>query len=287
MTNSGCSASKNSHSCSVEALLDRLVPPHVARVVPLDVLAGAPHDEHLAHVGAALHRLVHHRLQTRRRPAPVPAVGGDDDVRLAVDDAVRQRGRGEPAEHHRVRGAEPRTRQHGDHRLRDHRHVDRDAIAGLHAELDEGVRRLADHVLEVGVGDGAGVVGRLALPAQRDLVAVAVLDVPVDAVVGHVQPAADEPLRERGVGPVEHLVPLLRPGQPFGRLGPEAQPVLRRPVVGVGLDVRLFGELRRGREAAFFVRQVGEGFAHVTNLVFASGAVNPLISGGTRAGRCA
>jgi hypothetical protein len=56
--------------------------------------------------------------------------------------------------------------------------------------------------LEVGIGDGAGVA-RLALEVDRDPVAVAGLDVPVDAVVGRVELAADEPLREGRVRPVQ------------------------------------------------------------------------------------
>jgi hypothetical protein len=50
--------------------------------------------------------------------------------------------------------------------------------------------------MEVGVGDRPGVAG-LADPVVGDLVAEPVLDVAVDAVVGDVQLAAGEPLRER------------------------------------------------------------------------------------------
>ena len=99
------------------------------------------------------------------------------------------------------------------------------------------VGRLAHLVLELGVGDRAGVVLGLALPVVGHLVAVTVLDVPVDAVVGDVELAADEPLRERLVRPVEDLGPLLRPGQPLGLLGPEGQPVGIGLVVGLGRDV--------------------------------------------------
>ena len=46
-----------------------------------------------------------------------------------VVDARREFVRGEPAEHHRVHRAEPCARQHRDHRLGHHRHVDDDAVA--------------------------------------------------------------------------------------------------------------------------------------------------------------
>ena len=71
-------------------------------------------------------------------------------------------------------------------------------------------------------------VAGLALPVDRDLLAVAGLDVPVDAVVGDVELAADEPLRERGVASPAPGPELLRPVQPVGLLGPE------RLAVGVG-----------------------------------------------------
>ena len=64
--------------------------------------------------------------------------------------------------------------------------------------------------VQVGVGDVA-LLALLAAPVERDAVAVAGLDVAVEAVVRGVELAADEPLGERRVRPVEHLVPLLDP----------------------------------------------------------------------------
>ena len=89
----------------------------------------------------------------------------------------------------------------------------------LHAQLEQRVGRPADLLGELGVGERAGVAG-LALPVVGDLVAVAGLDVPVQAVVGDVELAADEPLGEGRVGPVEDLVPLLLPGEPRGPASP-------------------------------------------------------------------
>jgi hypothetical protein len=103
---------------------------------------------------------------------------------LAWASAIRvlQRLGGEAAEDHRVRGADPGAGEHRDDGLGDHRQVDRDRVALADAELGQGVGGLADLTLQVGIGDGAGVA-RLALEVDRDLVAVAGLDVPVDAVV--------------------------------------------------------------------------------------------------------
>ena len=74
----------------------------------------------------------------------------------------------------------------------------------------ERVGEALDVAVQVGVRDVA-LLALLAAPVEGDAVAVAGLDVAVDAVVGDVELAADEPLGERRVGPVEHLVPLLGP----------------------------------------------------------------------------
>ena len=119
----------------------------------------------------------------------------------------RQRLGGEAAEDDRVRRADPGAGEHRDRQLRDHRHVDRDPVALLDAELLQRVGGLADLAQQVGVGERPRVAG-LADPVVGDLVAAAGLDVPVEAVVGDVQLAADEPLRERQVpleGRVERL----------------------------------------------------------------------------------
>jgi hypothetical protein len=50
----------------------------------------------------------------------------------------------------------PGAGQHRDDGLGDHRHVDRDPVAGLDAELGQRVGGLADLVLELGVGDRRG-----------------------------------------------------------------------------------------------------------------------------------
>ena len=115
-------------------------------------------------------------------PAPVAAVGGDDDLGLGVVDPVDDRVGREAAEDARVGGADAGAGQHGDRQLGDHRHVDGDPVAPLDAEALEHVGEPADLVEQLGVGDGAGVA-RLALPVVRDLVAPAGLDVAVEAVV--------------------------------------------------------------------------------------------------------
>ena len=63
------------------------------------------------------------------RPGSIPHDADTIDLRLRVVDPGRELVRREAAEHHRVHRAEPRAREHRDHGLRHHRHVDEDSVA--------------------------------------------------------------------------------------------------------------------------------------------------------------
>ncbi len=106
--------------------------------------------------------------------APPAVVGGDDRDALRVVDAIDDRIGREAAEDHRVRGTDARAREHRDRQFRNHRHVDRDAIAFFDAELAQAVRELADVVEQLFVGDGPAIA-RLAFVVVGDLVAVTAL----------------------------------------------------------------------------------------------------------------
>ena len=128
-----------------------------------------------------------------------------------------ERLRGEPAEHDRVRRADPRAGEHRDRQLGDHRHVDRDPVALRRRPSSRSAFAAFElSRMQVGVGQRPGVAG-LADPVVGDLVAEARLDVAVDAVVGDVELAVREPLREREV-PLERRRGRRRPGQPLARL---------------------------------------------------------------------
>src|SRR5581483_11971188 len=110
------------------------------------------------------------------------------------------------------------------------------------------LRRLA---LQIGERDLAPVT-RLALPVVRDLPALPRFDVPVDAVVGRVQLAADVPPGVREL-PLVQLRERLEPGDPVAALAlPE---LLERELVDVRLRVRLRRERGRRREAPLLREQ--------------------------------
>ena len=160
----------------------------------------------------------------------------------------------EAAEHHAVRRADARAGEHRDGQLRDHRHIDRDPIALLHAERAQRVREAADLVEELAVRDRARVA-RLPLPVVGDPVAEPVRDVAVEAVDADVQLPAEEPLGVWHVPGVE-LGPRLHPVEAVALRGPEvAEAILGRgPLVdprvgghGVGDERRRGGNVRSSR----------------------------------------
>ena len=211
--------------CSGDALVDGVVPPQVAALGPRRVDPGAAHHENVLYGLLPVDRLIDGLLERRRFPAPVLAVGGDHQLGLGILDAGRERRRREPGEDDGVQHAEACAGQHRHDGLGQHRHVDRDPIAGHQAEVGQRVGRLGHLRKQLGVGDLTAVVLGLALPADRHPVPVARLDVSVDAVVGDVELAADEPLRDGGFRPVEDLVERGVPGQSVGLFRPECQAV--------------------------------------------------------------
>ena len=223
---------------------DQVVEVHVA-VGHRDVRAGAlDHDDLLDGGRVAVEALVGVDLLVAGLAAAHRLVLGDEDLALEVVAALGHRLAAEPAEDDGVRGAETRARQHRHDGLGDHLHVDPDRDALGDPELLEAVGELDDLLLQLGERDvprlgGVGpVVGD---HVQRDLVALAVLDVPVDAVVAGVELAADEPLGVREV-PLQHGV--VR-GEPvdvrLGLLVPELlETLLLHLGAGVG-GLRQFG----------------------------------------------
>ena len=229
-------------------LVDGVGPPHVAALDPvhLGIVVGAAHHEDLLdgfrRVVAGAQRLVDLSLQRRRLTAPVLAVGGDDEFGLGVVDAGAQGTRGEPGENHRVSQAEAGAGEHRDEGFGDHRHVDGHPVAGFEADRGEVVGRLGHLVLELGVGQVAVIAG-LADPVDRDPVTLARIDMAIHTVVGDVEFAADEPLGERGIRPVENLIEIGVPVEAAGLLGPELEPVGVGAIVEFGGRVGLRGEL--------------------------------------------
>ena len=237
---------------------DEVVPPQVALLVPGDVAAGPAVDDHALDRFAAAHgqRLVDGGLQRDFLAAAVLAVGGDDELRAGIDDALVDALGREAAEHDRMDRADARARLHRDDGLDRHRQIDEDAVAGLDAEALQAVRELADAVIELLVGD-LGDVAVVALEDHRQPVGRR-FEMPVETVVRRVHLAVFEPLVERRIALVERLGERLVPDEAVaGELGPVAGVVglrLRDHFLIVRLgQMRLRHPFRRGLEETVFL----------------------------------
>ncbi len=211
-----------------------LVIPDVAALLHLAVgVGGLDHDDVLKALEIT-HRLVDLLLDRRGLALTAGAVDGDQGLGLRELHPLLDRVSGEAPEDDIVRRADPGAGQHRDGDLGDHREVDPDYVALPDTQILERVGEALHIAVQVGVGDLA-LLAFLSAPVVGDTVAVAGLDVAVDAVVGGVDLAVREPLVERRVGVVEDLLGLLEPMQLLGLLDPPSLPV----AVGLVVDRRV------------------------------------------------
>jgi hypothetical protein len=157
-----------------------------------------------------------------------------------------------------------RAGQHREHGLGNHREVDRDAVALLHAQPLQHVRRAAGLAIQIPVRVRAAVAG-FPFPDQRGLVAPRAANVPVGAVDARIELAAGEPacVRRR---PVEHTVPGAQPLQLRGLRRPEAFGIgVGRLVQPCILHARAGAEGRWRRKRSIFLKQRRD-IVHAGNL---------------------
>ena len=93
------------------------------------VAAGALDHHHLLVAERFGQGLVGVVLELDLPAAAQTLIGGDDELRLAVGDAARERVRREAAEHHGMDRPDARASEHGVGGFRDHRQIDGDAVA--------------------------------------------------------------------------------------------------------------------------------------------------------------
>ena len=135
----------------------------------------------------------------------------------------------------------------------DHRQINRDAVAFLHAQLAQAVGKAADVVQATAIGDRPAVAG-LAFEVICDPVAQAGLDVAVEAIDGNVEFAVGEPLRKRLV-PLQDFFVRLDPFEFVGPRRPEGFIVAVGLLVDSGLCVGLSGKLRIRRKQPILLLQ--------------------------------
>ncbi len=220
---------------------DHVVPPEVAPVLPRHLRPAPPVHDHVLDGRARGHRLVRGALEHHRLPAAGEGVGGDEHPGAA---AVQARGHRLGAVAREARGvhrADARHRQRRDHRLRAHRQQDAHRVARPDPEPLERVRETAHLGAQLPVGERPHRAV-LRLRDHRGLVAAALGQVPVDAVVGEIEPAALEP-----AGPLDALRGIEHPA--VGREPVEAQIARDRVPVPLGIGHRATLQLLEGGDA--------------------------------------
>ena len=101
--------------------------------------------------------------------------------------------RREPAEHHGMDRPDARAREHREHRLRDHRHVDDHAVALHDSSVRKDGRQCCDLVFQLREGDRALCTGDGAVVLDRDLVAARAIGMAIDRVIAGVADGIGEP----------------------------------------------------------------------------------------------
>ena len=137
-------------------------------------------------------------------------------------DAVLDALAAEAAEDHAMHRADARAGEHGDRRLRNHRHVNEDAVAFLAAIALQHIGKQADFAVKLLVGEDAPFAG-FAFPDDGGLVAARTGEMPIEAVFADVELAADKPLGERQAsnrGPLSISCARAGPRPPSPRISP-------------------------------------------------------------------
>src|SRR5690625_6519391 len=83
-------------------ILGHFVKPYVAALAHLHIPAGIPHDENFLDAGAALNGAIRVRFERNGSSGAPTFIGGNDECRLAVGNAIDERVGREASENHRV-----------------------------------------------------------------------------------------------------------------------------------------------------------------------------------------
>src|SRR5699024_34849 len=111
--------------------LNNIMPPHVPIIVPVNILASALDNQHIADLRQIFNGLIDCYFETVGLTSAVPAISSDDDFDPAVLNTVSDGLIRNTAENYRMRRPDSGTSQHGEYRFRDHGHVYGYAVAGL------------------------------------------------------------------------------------------------------------------------------------------------------------
>jgi hypothetical protein len=180
----------------VVAVVQQVAVAHFQRGVEAHIALGAIHDEHALHLRQVAQGFEGSLAHGHDFAAAGEPVGDEEPARLGVLHARLDRLRAEAREQRQRNRADAPNRQQRNRRFGDKRQEQPDAVAGLHALLEQPACERVHLAQQLGVGVAA-YCALLALPHERERVAAPCPHMALQRVVSPVQPPADEPLRER------------------------------------------------------------------------------------------
>ncbi len=123
------------------------------------------------------------------------ARSGQQNIRTGVINANGKLVRGESTEHNTMHGAQSRTGEHRDHRLRHHRHVDYDAIATPDSEPAKHAGATRHLFSELGIADALRDAGYRRVVNDSGLFAPPCANMAVQRQITCVQQSVGEPAK--------------------------------------------------------------------------------------------
>ncbi len=193
--------------------LDNFVPPDVPPLAPGHHVPGAPQHQAALHLRCQFEGHVRRRLERDGSAPAEEAVGGDEQLRLAVAQAGSYRVRPVAREHRHIDGADLAAGKDSHHGLWKHWKKDPDAVPLANPERAERVGEAVrlDSQLPVGQLPNLSIV---TLPGDGELIAARPGCVAVERVVDVIEAAASKPVRPgRTSGEVQHLLVGPDPGE--------------------------------------------------------------------------
>jgi len=174
-----------------------VVPPFVAALLHRDGgarRADTAQDNRVADGRRLFERRIGHGLERHDVAAAPGAILREKHLGSRVVDAIAQRLGAEPAEDDRVHGPDARAGEHRHDRLRDHAHVDGDAVSRHNAQIGERGGGANDLPVKLEVGHRPDVAG-LPFPDDGGLGPSRRRQVTIEAALAHVELGPDEELR--------------------------------------------------------------------------------------------
>ncbi|MCY1367651.1 hypothetical protein D9M69_545950 [compost metagenome] len=215
-------------------MLDLRFPPIVSSLDHRHRRAGMGSYDHLFNRRAGYQCIIYRFFHGNMLGTPDRAVGGNHQFALGVVDPVGNRLCREAAEDHRVDGSYARAGQYGYRQLRDHRHIDTDAVTFPHPMLFQHIGKAAYAVQQYLVGDHLRFIfGVIRFPDKGRVVRLA-FSVAVETVFGDIEFPVSEPLYAIVVkAPVQYLCPGFLPSELLGNGRPESLGVFYAFFVGL------------------------------------------------------